>query len=259
MFQLFQNHYPGAFPHDKAFPLPVKRNGTPVWIGTVRKRCQRGEAGNPQGRHGSLRAACHAHVRLSILNGAECLSDGIGACGTGCGHIQTLALQPIENADIPRSHIGNHQRHEQRIHSARALFRQPGILSLRCLEAAHTAAHNASHPVSVLLFHIQRRVRQGLSRRCHRILTEKLHPSGRFFVHIVFRLKVFHLRSQLTFVIRSIKPCDRCETDFPLSDTGPELLHANSDGGHRPHTRNDYSSSHFCSHLVPVHRTFSRF
>ncbi len=244
MFQFFQDHHAGSLPHHKSTPVFVKRDGTPCRVCAVRQGCQGGKSRDPNGGYGPFCPSSHHHIRLTVLDGPECLPDGMGSCGAGCGHIQAFSLQAVEDAHVSRRHVRDHQRHKKRPYPGRPLLRQPAALPLHGLEAAHAASNATAYPIRIFFLHHKAGIGNGFPCCRHCILAKQFHPPGCLPVHILFRLEVFHFCRQPAFIARGVKPGNRGEACLLLQDTLPEGLHPYPNGRHCAQASHYYTSAH---------------
>ena len=162
VLQFLQNHNPRALAHDEAASVLIKGNGASLGIRTVGQSRQRRKPGNPHGSHRPLGAARQHHIRITVLDGAKRLPDGICTGGAGRHHIQAFSLQPVPNAYIARRHVGdNHGDHKGRNRVVPPLAPPPVGLPHR-LKAADAAGEDDPAAVRLLPLPVQAGVRRQL-------------------------------------------------------------------------------------------------
>ena len=126
---------------------------------------------------------------------------------------------------------------------SRPFIQQLFIFLLHGLKASDPGADGTAYPIRILLLHGNPGILQSLRSCGNRILGKQLHPFGRFKIHILSGVKIFHFCSKTAFISGCIEPADRSEACFLFFYSQPELLHTVSYGGDCSHS-GYYDSSH---------------
>ena len=161
-----------------------------------------------------LCTACYHHVCITILDSTECLTDGVGTGRTCSYHVNALALHAKLNGNISCCHVADHQRNQERVHTARAFVQKLFVLALYGLQASDTGTDAHAHAERIFLTHIKSCILHCLSGCCNCKLAELLHSLGCLRVHVLLRIEILHLCCQLRLIICGIKISDRANADF---------------------------------------------
>ena len=170
MLQLFQNNNSGTLAQHESVSVLIKRTGSVFRIICCGKRRQGCKSRDSCRTYRSLCTAGYHYVRVSVLDGAERVSDAMRTGSTGCYHVCTFSFQAKLNGNISCRHVGNHQRNHQRIHLIRSLCQDLLIVCLHTLQTSDTGAHNNAAAERIFIFHVQSRIFESLFRRSNRIL-----------------------------------------------------------------------------------------
>ena len=225
VLQLLKYYDTCTLAHYKTASVLIERNGASCRVFVGGQCSQSSKSGDTDGGNTALCTAGYHNLRLSMLNGAESLSDGIGSCGT-CGYyVNALTLQPKLNGYITCCHIGNHQGNHQRINSGWTFFQKLSMLSFNRLQGTDAGAYGHTHTKRIFLFHIKTGILHSLFSCCHGILTEQLHTLCSLGVHVSLCIEVFYFCRKLAFVLACIKFGNGSETDFVCFDSFPEIFY----------------------------------
>ena len=258
MLQFFQNNHAGTFSHDKSASVFVKWQRTLLRIIYRRKCCQCGKTCHTNRADTCFRTACQHHIRISTLDTAICLSDGMGSRCTRGYHIQTFSFQPQLNRNIPCCHVGDHQWNQKWVYSGGSFLRNFMTCCFCCLQTSDSRSDGTSHAKRIFFFHIQSRLFKRLFCCSHRILAEQFHSLRRLKVHIVFSDKILYFRSNVYFIICRIKPGNLTKSQCLFLHILPECLHTNPNRCHSTHSGHNYSSHNRSSVLLFLPVSFVR-
>ena len=154
-----------------------------------------------------FRTAGDDRIGIAVTDGTQCLTDGVGAGGTGrhCRHGCCFTAEA--NGDLACRHVWDHHGHKQRRHAARALLTEFRQLTFDGFDAADAGAEvhaealplHAAHDAALL---------HSLCGRRNGILGIAVGTQLLGFIHILAHIEVFHLCRQFCFEIACIEAAD---------------------------------------------------
>ncbi len=236
MLLLFQNQNPGAFAHDEAASLRVKRNARAVRILSLAQCLHGREAADSKGRDRRLRSAADHQILIAVADPVERVADRIVAARAGRHRAGAHSAEAVINGNPGGGHIGDRHRNEERTDLLIPLLHAAQMLLLDDGEAADSAGDDharvpASRLNGLFVLFLRRnpvnsRHLQCLCRCIKGKLRKPCHPESFSFVQTFRRVEVLHLRRKLYFKIRCIKLCNRSDAVFPFANFRPALFHA---------------------------------
>ena len=243
VFQFFQDQDPSPFPHDKAAALLIERTGS-----FFRRIIFPGqgfhvvEPGHRNGRNGSFRPAGQHHIRISVLDGPECIPDAVraGRAGGDDGRIGAFHLQIDGN--LGRRHIGDFHGNEERTDPAGSLFHQFRSRIQESMDPADAGAYAHTDPVRIFLFQIQAGVFYRHFGTGHGELGHTIHPFAFFPVAVIGKIEVFDFPGDFTVKISGIELGNQPNTGFAFHQAVPECFFADTNGRNRTEAGHYHSS-----------------
>ena len=170
MFQGLQHYHAGSLAHNKTISVLVKGDGCPGSVLCGVQGCKGGKSRNADRGNAGLCSAGHHHVRLAVLNGTECLTNGMGSGCTCSYHVEAFSFKSELDGNIACGHVAYHEWHQKGIHTAGPLLVKLLYILFHGLERADAGSHAHAYAVRILLLHINTGLLQGFLGCSHRKL-----------------------------------------------------------------------------------------
>ncbi len=187
------------------------------------ERAGGGKAGHADRAHGRLAAAGEHHLGVAVADDARRVADGVGAGGAGGNGGAQRALGAQLERDVRRAHVGDHHRHEQRVHAVRALGEELVDLGVQRLQAADAAADHRPDPVR-----LGAGVELGVGGRQlggrDRVPREEVEPPHLALVDEVLGVEVLDLGGDVHLVVAGVEARDRPDARLAGDEPPPERV-----------------------------------
>ena len=170
VFQGLQYYHAGSLAHNKTISVLVKGDGCPGSVLCGVQGCKGCKARNADWGNAGLCTAGHHYIRLAVLNGPECLTDGMSS-GCACSYnVEAFSLKSELDGNIACGHVAYHKRYQKGIHTAGSLLVKLLHILFHGLERADAGSHAHAYAVRILLLHINTGLLQGFLGCSHRKL-----------------------------------------------------------------------------------------
>ena len=157
-------------------------------------------------------------------------------------NVQAIALQAIANGKITRRHVRDHGWNKQRAYALCSFFVQHDGFTLENFHATNTRSEHARKTSSVLLIHIDARLRHGFIRCQNGVLNEGGKATRFLLGKTRFQGIVVGNGSNNAHVeLRSLFFRKKGKTALARCDLAPQCINTKACRRNRTHTRNYYA------------------
>ena len=250
MLQLFQNQHTSALAQYEAIALLVEGAGSLFRVLVIGGQCLHvSKASNSNGGNSCFGATSQHYIGITILNGAQSVTNAVSAGCTGGNNSSIGTLQTAGNSDLTSGHIGNFHGNEEGADFGGTLSAILQGLVQEGVDAANAAANAYAATHSVFLAHIQLCILDSQFRSSHCQLGYTVHAFAFFFVDISSVIKVLYFCSNLNSKALSIKLGNGAYTRLAGNQIAPKGFLADTNRSNRANT--GYYNSSFTQNYSP--------
>ncbi len=194
----------------------------------------------PGGRH--LATPGQHHLGVSVLDGAVGKTDRVGRCGAGGDHAEVRSLEAVADGQMPRDHVDDRGRDEERRDLAGAADLQIGLaLGLDGREATDTGTRYDAAALRIEGAEVDAGVRDRLDARGHAVVDELVHPAGFLRRDVVADGETLHRPADAGGEGRGVEAADEPDAALTAQDGLPGRLDGAADGGNDAEAGDDDS------------------
>ena len=243
VLQAFQNDETRALAHHEAAAVLVEgaRGMRRIVVVISAKSLHRAKACDGGFGDARFRAAGDGDVRLADLYGTERMSDAVRPRRTGRHDARRRAVQAVGDGDLPRRHVRDHHRNEERTDLRRPFVKKLPVLAVHRLDAADAGADERADALPVLFFEIELRILDGELRRRDSELRIAIHTLRFLLVDVRGRIEILDLARNLRVAFRCVEVCDLADAVLSCKKRLPESFPADANRRDRAQTRYDYT------------------
>ena len=250
MLQLFQNQHASTLAQYEAITLLVKGAGSLFRVLVIgRQSLHVSKASDSNGGNSCFSAASQHYISIAILNGAQSVTNAVGA-GCASGYNSSVrTLQAAGNSDLASAHVRNFHRNKEGADLGGALSAILQGLIQEGMNAANATANAYATAHSIFLAHIQLSILDSQFGSSNCQLGYAVHAFAFFFVDISSVIKILYLCSNLHGEALSIKLGDGAYAGFAGNQIAPEGFLADTNRSNRAYA--GYYNSSFTQNYSP--------
>ena len=226
VFEFLEQQHACALAHDESIALPVKRPGGVLGIVVARGECLHcRKAAHAHGHHGRLSATRKDSPGITHLDGAPCLTQRVGAGGTGAAGGHVGSAQSVVDGENPGRHVQDEHGNHEWGYPLRPSFHQNAVLVLLCCQTSNPATDESSNVLAICIFKIQTGVLQGFPSGKNTQLRKTIRTPDFLGVgKCRNRIKILHLRCDLAGIVGNVKGRNTLNSASTGENVFPELV-----------------------------------
>ena len=226
MLQCFHNNNTSALTHNETTAVCIKWTGSMCRIIiVVAAQClHRAETCYSGLRNAGLCATSHHNISIPPLKHAESITNVISTSCTSCYYTAAWPLQSQSNGNMTSSHITNHHRNKEWTNLVRSLVKQLLILTMHGLYTTDTTTYEGTDTVAILSLKVQLGIFNSHLCCSNSKLGITVDALSLLLVHVVSRIKIFYLTSNLGLVLSCIKAGNLINTIFAFQQGLPKNI-----------------------------------